>query len=75
MVEDLHRQRMVKFLETFYAGDIEGALARCTDDIDFFANAPIDILPHMGHRRGKAEVAEMWKPSTPAIPACATKCR
>jgi ketosteroid isomerase-like protein len=61
MVEDLHRRRIVKFLDAFYSGDIEGAVACCTDDIDFIAHAPIDILPHMGHRRGKADVAEMWK--------------
>ena len=61
MVEDLHRQRIVNFLDAFYSGDIEGALACCNDDIDFVAHAPIDILPHMGHRHGKAEVAEMWK--------------
>jgi ketosteroid isomerase-like protein len=61
MVEDLHRQRVLKFLDAFYSGDVEGALARCSDDVDFVANAPIDILPHMGHRHGKAEVREMWK--------------
>jgi len=61
MVQDLHRQRIVKFLDSFYSGDIEGALACCNDDIDFVAHAPIDILPHMGHRHGKADVAEMWK--------------
>ena len=61
MVEDLHRQRVLKFLDAFYSGDIEGALARCSDDVDFVANAPIDILPHMGHRHGKAEVREMWQ--------------
>ena len=61
MVEQLNRQRVVNMLDTFYAGDVEGALARCTDDIDFIASAPIDILPHMGHRHGKAEVGEMWR--------------
>ena len=61
MVEDLHRQRVLRFLDAFYSGDIEGALARCSDDVDFVANAPIDILPHMGHRHGKAEVREMWQ--------------
>jgi uncharacterized protein len=61
MVEDLHRQRVLRFLDAFYSGDIEGALARCSDDVDFIANAPIDILPHMGHRHGKAEVREMWQ--------------
>jgi uncharacterized protein len=61
VVEDLHRQRVLNFLDAFYAGDLEGALACCNDDIDFVAHAPIDILPHMGHRHGKAEVAEMWR--------------
>ena len=61
MVGNLHRQRVLNFLDAFYAGDIEGALARCSDDVDFIANAPVDILPHMGHRHGKAEVGEMWK--------------
>jgi uncharacterized protein len=60
MTAELHRQRVLNFLEVFYAGDIEGALARCTDDIEFAANAPVDILPHMSHRRGKAAVREMW---------------
>jgi uncharacterized protein len=61
MVENLQRQRVLNFLEAFYAGDIESALARCSDDVDFLANAPVDILPHMGHRRGKAEVRQMWR--------------
>jgi ketosteroid isomerase-like protein len=61
MVEDLHRQRVLNFLEAFYSGDIEGALACCSDDVDFLANAPIDILPHLGRRHGKAEVGEMWR--------------
>ena len=61
MVAHLNRQRVLNLLEMFYSGDVEGALARCSDDIDFVANAPIDILPHMGHRHGKAEVREMWQ--------------
>ncbi len=61
MTEELHRQRVLNFLEVFYSGDIEGALARCTDDVDFFSNAPVDILPHMGHRHGQAEMRETWQ--------------
>jgi ketosteroid isomerase-like protein len=61
MVEHLNRQRVLNLLEAFYAGDIEGALSRCSDDVDFVANAPVDILPHMGHRHGKAEIREMWQ--------------
>lgn len=61
MVESLNRQRVLNFLDVFYSGDIEGALARCSDDIAFFSNAPVDILPHMGHHSGKAEVRQMWQ--------------
>ena len=61
MVEALHRQRVLNFLDAFYSGDVEGALARCSDDVDFVANAPVDILPHLGHRHGRAEVREMWQ--------------
>lgn len=61
MIENLQRQRVLNFLDAFYAGDIDGALARCSDDVDFVANAPVDILPHLGHRHGKAAVGAMWK--------------
>ena len=61
MAEDLNRQRILNFLETFYSGDIEGALARCSDDVTFVANAPVDILPHMGSHHGKPEVRKMWE--------------
>jgi ketosteroid isomerase-like protein len=60
MTAELNRQRVLNFLEVFYSGDIDGALARCTDDIEFTANAPVDLLPHMGHRQGKAAMREMW---------------
>ena len=61
MVENLNRQRVQNFLDTFYSGDIEGALSRCSDDIELFAPAPVDVLPHMGRRRGKDEVRRMWQ--------------
>jgi uncharacterized protein len=60
MIAELNRQRVLSFLEVFYSGDIDGALACCTDDIEFTANAPVDLLPHMGHRQGKAAMREMW---------------
>lgn len=60
MTEDKNRQLVQDFLNTLYSGDIEATLARCTDDIEFIANAPVDLLPHLGHRRGKAEMREMW---------------
>ena len=61
MVESLSRQRVLNFLDVFYAGDTEGALAHVSDDVEFFSNAPIDILPHMGHHAGKDAVRAMWQ--------------
>lgn len=61
MVEPLNRQRVLNFLEVFYSRNLEGALACCSDDIDFVANAPVDIMPHMGPRRGKAAMRETWR--------------
>lgn len=60
MSEESNRQFVLDFLHTLYAGDIETTLTRCTDDIEFIANAPVDLLPHLGHRRGKEELREMW---------------
>jgi ketosteroid isomerase-like protein len=61
MIESLNRQRIVSLLDLFYGGDIEGALTRLTDDVEFLANAPVDIFPHMGPHRGKAELRQMWQ--------------
>jgi ketosteroid isomerase-like protein len=61
MVENLSRQRVLNFLDVFYSGDLEGALARCSDDIVLIAPAPIDVLPHMGRRHGKDEVRKTWQ--------------
>lgn len=61
MIASLSRQRVLNFLEAFVAGDVEGALACCADDVDYLASAPIDILPHMGHHHGKAEARKLWQ--------------
>lgn len=55
-----NRACVEKFLSAFYSGDVETALTCLDDDIDFLAYAPVDILPHLGHRRGKSAVREMW---------------
>ena len=61
MIEPSNRQQVLALLDDFAAGDIEAALARCTDDVDFLTHAPIDILQHLGHRHGKAELRQMWQ--------------
>lgn len=61
MIEELNKRRVIELLDAFYAGDIENALALCSDDVDFFSNAPVDILPHLGHHRGKDDIRQMWK--------------
>jgi uncharacterized protein len=61
MIKELNKRRVVELIEAFYAGDVERALSFCSDDVDFFSNAPVDILPHLGHQRGKDEVRRMWQ--------------
>ena len=58
MVEDLHRQRVLNFLDAFYSGDTEAALACCDDEFDSITHAPIELFPHLGHKHGKDWVAE-----------------
>ncbi len=60
MADNPNRQRVLNMFDTFASGDVEGALAYCSDDVEFVANAPIDILPHMGSHHGKAELREVW---------------
>jgi len=60
-MKELNKRRVVELLEAFYAGDVERALSFCSDDVDFFSNAPVDILPHLGHHRGKDDVRQMWQ--------------
>lgn len=61
MVANLNRARVLKLLDAFYSGDVEGALARCVDNVEFFASAPTDILPHLGHHSGKDELRKTWE--------------
>ena len=61
MAESLSRQRVLNLLDTYYGGDIEGALGRCTEDLEYVAPAPIDILPHMGRHTGKDAVRKTWQ--------------
>ena len=61
MIEHINKQRVRKLLEAHAAGDFDAVLAYCSDDIEHFASAPIDIFPHLGGHRGKAEVRQMWE--------------
>lgn len=58
--EQHNRELVLKLIETHAAFDFDAALALCSDDIENIASAPVDILPHLGPRRGKNQVREMW---------------
>jgi ketosteroid isomerase-like protein len=58
MVEDLHRQRVLKYLDAFYSGDVETATACCDDEVDSITHAPIELFPHLGHKHGNNWIAE-----------------
>ena len=54
------RTTILSFLEAFYSGNTARALELCTDDVDFIAYAPVELLPHLGQRHGKQQLAETW---------------
>jgi uncharacterized protein len=56
MADDLNRERLLKFLDAFYAGDAETATACCDEEIDSITYAPIELFPHLGHKHGHAWV-------------------
>ena len=58
MTEDLHRRRVLNFLDAFYSGDANAAMACCDDELDSITHAPIELFPHLGHKHGKEWVAE-----------------
>jgi uncharacterized protein len=58
MNDILTRQRVSGFLDAFYDGDADRLAACCHDDVDSITYAPIGLFPHLGHKRGKAWVAE-----------------
>ncbi len=74
-VEKLNRQRVLDLLDALTRSDLDTALSHCTDDVDFLTHALIDVLPHLGPRRGKAELRKLWSWWTAATPRCAIRCR
>lgn len=60
-VAQLNCQRVLNLMEALSAADLDGAVERCTDDVDFLTHAPIDVFPHLGPCHGKDAVREMWR--------------
>jgi ketosteroid isomerase-like protein len=58
MADDLNHQRVLKFFDAYYSGDIETATACCDEDFDTITYAPVDLFPHLGQKRGRAWIAE-----------------
>lgn len=59
MTDNLNRPVALAYLGALYDGDIERAVACLHDDVDFLVYAPVEVLPHLGHRKGKDAVREM----------------
>ena len=58
MDDNLTRQRVLDYLEAFYAGDVLRTLDCCDDEIDSITYAPVELFPHLGHKHGKAWIPE-----------------
>src|SRR6185437_4859831 len=61
MVDDPNRRQVTKFLDAYYAGDDAAATACCDEELDSITYAPIELFPHLGHKHGRAWVAEAIK--------------
>ena len=61
MADDLNRRSVLKFLDAFYSGDAAAATACCDEELDSITYAPIELFPHLGHKHGRAWVAEAIK--------------
>jgi uncharacterized protein len=58
MAQRQARQRVLDYLDAFYAGDTARAQQCCDDGIDSITYAPIELFPHLGYKQGKAWIAE-----------------
>lgn len=58
MADDQSRQCVLAFLDGFYAGDVTGVEKCCDDNFESLTYAPVELFPHLGHKRGKAWIAE-----------------
>jgi len=61
MIEQTNRERVLQLLDAYAAGDFDKVLSLCSEDVEHIASAPIDILPHLGPRRGQSAVRQMWE--------------
>ena len=59
MAEQLHRQRVLNFLNAYYGGDTKAALKCCDDDVLCMVYLPVELFPYLGPRRGKPALAEV----------------
>jgi len=58
MHQRLARQCVLDYLDAFYAGNVARAQSCCDDEIDSITYAPVELFPHLGHKHGKAWIAE-----------------
>jgi ketosteroid isomerase-like protein len=58
MSDDTNQRCVRSFIGAYYSGDAAAAAACCADDFDSVTYAPIELFPHLGHKRGKAWVGE-----------------
>jgi ketosteroid isomerase-like protein len=61
LVDDSNRERVLKFFDAYYTGDVETATACCDEDLDTITYAPVDLFPHLGQKHGRAWVGEAMR--------------
>ncbi len=60
MSEQQNLQLVQEFYAAFKRGDIAGALDTLADDVSFFIPGPKDLIPFVGQRQGRNQVAQFF---------------
>ena len=55
------KKRVYEIYEAFSAGKLDLLADIFDENVDFRSNAPIEVFPYLGHRRGRTEVVKtLW---------------
>jgi len=55
------RERLGTLYAAFQAGKLDFVLNAIDDDVEFISYSPVQLFPFLGHRRGKAEMAQVLR--------------
>ncbi len=61
MTQTALHERLATLYSAFRLGQLDFVLNAFDDEVEFISHSPTEIFPFLGHRRGKAAMAEVLK--------------